>query len=513
MERGLEQGRFPIALPRILLGMVLAGSMSCAPSGISRDCRVLDGAPPSAWMKDLVIYEIATKGFTSPRGPESGTFEGLRERLPYLQELGITGIWLSGHSLSDPRHFYNCWTQYACVHPGEIDRTLGTRRQLRALIQEAHRRGIRVFLDVITHGVMSGSPLVKEHPGWFQGGSWGMTDYHWAARIPELDNWWVDLWTRCVTEDGVDGFRLDVDIYRWDLWKRIRENAAAAGHPIVVFTEWRQNPEPGLSDVVDFVQLDHPLGRWGEPHRPRLTKNVAEFHKTGSPESRWKTVQLSCHDEGWEGSLEKNPYVAKGSRFLFGYSLLFSGMIPIFMAGEEFDARFRPVPCLSPGLFGGKNPGEGTWLYGGMLPWDDLKDPEHEAMLKDVKRMLSMRRTAPGLLDAFAAEVNGTRIALLEVPHQASRPAAVPYVRWAKNKAVVVLGNPDTQESVWFTLRIPLSQMGMAGFRRYKVTDLWNGESRMASEEDLGRLRCQVKPDRTAGGGVGVLEIEGIDPP
>src|SRR5690348_4232762 len=59
------------------------------------------GVPPPEWEKDLVIYEIATKSFTSPDGPESGTFESLRARLPYLQDLGITGIWLTGHSLAD----------------------------------------------------------------------------------------------------------------------------------------------------------------------------------------------------------------------------------------------------------------------------------------------------------------------------------------------------------------------------------------------------------------------------
>src|SRR5690242_2345521 len=69
--------------------------------------------PPPEWTRDLVIYEIATKAFTSPNGPESGTFKSLQEKLPYLEKLGVTGIWLTGHSLSDPHHFFNIWTQYA----------------------------------------------------------------------------------------------------------------------------------------------------------------------------------------------------------------------------------------------------------------------------------------------------------------------------------------------------------------------------------------------------------------
>ncbi|MGP8236515.1 MAG: hypothetical protein ACLQVW_14020, partial [Limisphaerales bacterium] len=68
----------------------------------------------------------------------------------------------------------------------------------------------------------------------------------------------------------------------------------------------------------------------------------------------WPTLQLSCHDNGWEGfPLNKNPYVAQGSRALFGYSYLFTPMVTVFFSGEEFNATFRPLPSLSPYLYGG----------------------------------------------------------------------------------------------------------------------------------------------------------------
>ena len=73
------------------------------------------------WVKDLVIYEIATKGFTSPNGPESGTFQSLKEKMAYLETLGVNAIWLTGHSLSAPNHFYGIWAQYACIEPDKLD--------------------------------------------------------------------------------------------------------------------------------------------------------------------------------------------------------------------------------------------------------------------------------------------------------------------------------------------------------------------------------------------------------
>ncbi len=173
------------------------------------------------WARDLVIYEIATKGFTSPNGPESGTFRSLMEKMNYLEELGINAIWLTGHSLSDPKHFYGVWTQYACVEPGKLDPSLGTEQDFKEMIAEAHRRGIRVFLDTIEHGVMNYSPLIQEHPNWFKGGSWGMTDYDWHGEHPDLDEWWIRTWTMAALDWGVDWCRCDCGVRRPELWLEI----------------------------------------------------------------------------------------------------------------------------------------------------------------------------------------------------------------------------------------------------------------------------------------------------
>lgn len=154
------------------------------------DAEQLTTQPSSPeWMADLVVYEIAPKSFASPKGPESGTFGSLRDRLAYLQHLGITGIWLAGFSLAEPHFHYNIWMGYACIDPSVLDPSLGTAEEFKALIDEAHRRGIRVFLDVVTHGLVPTSPVVGKHPEWFRGSSWGMIDFDWNGGHTDLDNW------------------------------------------------------------------------------------------------------------------------------------------------------------------------------------------------------------------------------------------------------------------------------------------------------------------------------------
>lgn len=505
-------------------------------TSISRPARYPDSP---AWTKDLIIYEIATRGFTSPDGPESGTFRSLEAKLPYLQDLGINAIWLTGHSWSDPTHFYNIWTQYATIDPGKIDPALGTEQDFKDLIDAAHRHGIRVFLDVITHGVMKDSPLVTEHPDWFRGESWGMTDYDFDAGIPELDQWWVDVWTRYAVEFGVDGFRLDLGLRCPDLWAQIRENAAKAGNPIVLIneTEYEHTVEwviaSGLKNVpsqdeflglIDFAQRDsihlldphhkipfeplHDYGRahkWTVEHWAQWLDRVTAPAGTGDKlQWAWPCVQLSCHDDGWEDFAGDNPYVAQGSRFIFGYGALFSGMVPIFMAGEEFDADYTPLPTLSPRLYGGDNPGQGTWLYGSMLQWGQLDQPEHRAMLDDVKRLIAIRKQEADILAARPTYAGST---LLPLDFEAGVPCPRPYLRWSDSTAILVAGNPSAEADAQLSITLPLDRIGLDGHGTYTVTDLWTGAAETRGEADLLRLGITVPRDKTPGGGLRLLKI------
>lgn len=578
-------------------------------------------SPP--WTKDLIVYEIATKGFTSPDGPQSGTFNSLRKRLPYLEELGVNGIWLTGYSLCDPHHFYNIWTQYAVIEPDKFDPTLGTAREFQFLISEAHDRKIRIFLDVITHGLMQDSPIVKAHPNWFRGSTWGMADFDWMGGHTDLDDWWVKIYTDFVVRYGVDGYRLDVNIYRPDLWERIRQNAAANGHPIVIWEEanW---PIPGVTDFTQRANVigdtdtgtlnkvlvnnlpgfyDRKFGRageyrveieyadhatvWGDtngrgqlhvqlmgatadhvsrragdvPARPdglldvqlRLRgverKPIENITVHDDMDQEWKlvgtgsqihpifveaplsseplvvgseanlyiatigwgetSVELSCHDNGWEGfPTDKNPYVAQGSRCIFGYSVLLSPMIPIFFSGEEFDATFNPAPDLSPDLYGGKSPGKGRWLYGTMLDWDELRQEKHRDMYNDVKKLIAIRKQYPEILCAWADRFEPN---LKAIPYEADIELPVPYLRWKGNRVICVAGNRNSDRDANLKLRIPLESIGLEKYTRYRVRNLWSdGQVRICAKEELDAFPIRIGRDKNAGGGIAIFQIDPV---
>lgn len=475
----------------------------------------LAGLPTPDWTQDLVICEIATKGFTSPAGAESGTFNSLAARLPYLQKLGVNAIWLTGHSLSDPKHFYGIWTQYACIEPDRLDPSLGSEADFKRLVAQAHGRGIRILLDVISHGVMSGSSLPRQHPTWFKGGSWGMTDYDWAGQVKELDEWWVALWTRMAVEFGVDGYRIDCGLQgRPDLYRCIAQNAARAGHPIVILGEFFYQPE-ATHGVQGIPGVYHPQTGKHQPEADwlnvgrLLTQRAEEAQTTTSLKGEWDVITYSCHDCGWEGyPPAANPYMNDNlSRWSLGYTALLAPAIPVFMAGEEFSARYVPLPGLKPDLYG-KQAGPGRWLYGSWLQWDQLKDPPRAAMLADTRRMLRIRHDQRDLLRAFRRGDPARRVAALEVT-AADGVKTVPYLVWNEHKALAVFGNEGRQRDALMTVTLPTARMGWGAPAKIKVRDLWSGRKLKAEVAgDRVTLRVPVPRDGIPGGGLAVLRLE-----
>lgn len=287
-------------------------------------------------------------------------------------------------------HLYGIWSFYASLDPSAIDPSLGTEDDLKVLVRDCHERGIRVFLEVIAHGVLHESPIVKAHPEWFRSSSWGMADFDYSH--PGFRAWWRDLFVRYAVEYGVDGFRIDVAMGDASLWCEIVEAAQEAGKEIVVFPE-NERFQVSQQDVQ------------GAELNPVRTLHVRDF--LGIPRGL-STAQLSCHDYGREG-LPGNHYYLRGSRALAARGAFLAPRIPVFFAGEEFDAEAHPLPSLTRGLFGDGGPG--GWLYGARLDWSELEDPERAAMFADVTEMLARRRR-------FARFVNGTP------PPWRSRPIA-----------------------------------------------------------------------------------------
>ncbi len=108
------------------------------------------------WFKDAIIYEIHIRAFQDSTNDGIGDIRGLISRLDYLCDLGITAIWLLPFYPSPLKDGGYDIADYTNVHPH-----YGTRDDIRELLDEAHRRGLRVITELVLNHTSS------EHP-WFQ---------------------------------------------------------------------------------------------------------------------------------------------------------------------------------------------------------------------------------------------------------------------------------------------------------------------------------------------------------
>ncbi len=108
------------------------------------------------WYKDAVIYQLHVKAFFDSNDDGLGDFRGLIEKLDYVRDLGVNAIWLLPFYPSPMKDDGYDVSDYHNVHP-----QYGTRNDLRTLVREAHRRGLRVITELVINHTSD------QHP-WFQ---------------------------------------------------------------------------------------------------------------------------------------------------------------------------------------------------------------------------------------------------------------------------------------------------------------------------------------------------------
>ena len=163
---------------------------------------------------NLVIYELWVRDHTPAR-----TFEGLMERMDYFEDLGVNAIELMPVCEFDGNDSWG----YNPNHYFAVDKSYGTSDQLKVFIDECHKRGIAVIIDMVFNHTTGQNPMAVLYPYGtdLKNNPW----YNNTGSIPHKDkdyepDWNHDfgptktMFTRCfqywLNEYKVDGFRLDL---------------------------------------------------------------------------------------------------------------------------------------------------------------------------------------------------------------------------------------------------------------------------------------------------------------
>ncbi len=108
------------------------------------------------WFKDAIIYEISVRAFYDSNGDGIGDFQGLIQKLDYLEDLGVNTLWLLPFYPSPLKDDGFDVSEYCDIHPD-----YGTLADFKLFLKEAHRRGIKVVTELILNHTSD------QHP-WFQ---------------------------------------------------------------------------------------------------------------------------------------------------------------------------------------------------------------------------------------------------------------------------------------------------------------------------------------------------------
>ncbi len=114
------------------------------------------GQKDPLWYKNAIIYELHVRAFQDSNEDGIGDFRGLTERLNYLQDLGVTAIWLLPFYPSPLKDDGYDIADYYSINP-----IYGSLSDFKALLREAHARGLRVITELVVNHTSD------QHP-WFQ---------------------------------------------------------------------------------------------------------------------------------------------------------------------------------------------------------------------------------------------------------------------------------------------------------------------------------------------------------
>ena len=210
----------------LLLVMALMLAISGGTFAQSKDFSNIPARSSRPWVRDGVIYQVFPRDFSA-----EGDFNGVTKQLDRLKDLGVTILWLMPiHPIGQQKKKGTIGSPYAVRDYYGINPDYGTKDDLKRLINESHRRGMKVIIDMVANHTSWDSVLMK-HPDWYKHDAKGNITYPYdwtdiAAlnyASPELRRYMTDMLKYWIRDFDLDGFRCDVaGEVPTDFWENAR---------------------------------------------------------------------------------------------------------------------------------------------------------------------------------------------------------------------------------------------------------------------------------------------------
>ena len=484
-------GRWVSVLVLVSMGLAMIGNRPARGQPASAPLP----PPPFAasgeeWWGDAVCYEVFVRSFFDGDGDGIGDLQGLTEKLDYINDgdpaggsdLGATCVWLMPIMESASYHGYDVVDYYT------VEADYGTNEDFRRFVDEAHRRGIRVILDLVLNHSSSEHPWFQsalqdpaspyrdwyifepEDPGYL--GPWGAQAWHpspvrsefyygifWEGmpdlnfRHPAVTDEAKRISAFWLTEMGADGFRLDA-IKHLIEDGRVQENTPETHAWLRDYRLFLDQTAPDAFTVGEIFGADAATLL---PYYPDQLDAYFQFAvgqqvltsaigngralvetvgrvSTELPDQRWAPF-LTNHDQAramiaLNGDIPRAKVAATALLTLPGLPFVYYGE-EIGMQGNKPDERIRTPMQWSGDPGGGFTTGE---------PWqpfqDDLADVNVAAQAGDPDSLLNHYRRLIHLHAAHPALSHGAF-----VPLESNERAVAAYMRQSEDEAILMVIN------------------------------------------------------------------------
>ena len=388
----------------------------------------IDACHVPDWVADTVWYQIFPERFAngnpeiSPEGalawdssitPKSedffgGDLQGILDHLDYLQDLGITGLYLCPIFESPSNHKYNT-TDYF-----EIDRHFGDKETFRQLVEQAHQRGMKIMLDAVFNHIGDQSPQWQDvlkngensvYKDWFHVQEFPVTKdkltnprklpYHAFAfesympklntANPQVRDYLLSVATYWIEEFDIDAWRLDVaNEVDHQFWGDFRKAVLAKKPDLYILGEVWHTSQPWLNGDEFHAVMNYPLSDSIKDYFLRGAKKTSQLINEINGQSMYYRQQISevmfnlldSHDT------ERILATAKGD-----VQLVKSALSCLFLQ--------RGTPCFYYGteleLDGGPDPDCRR-----VMPWERVSDSNE--MLDFMKKLIQLRKDVSDII-------------------------------------------------------------------------------------------------------------------
>jgi glycosidase len=230
----------------LILTAVLSANLMFAQAP-QRDFSKENARQSQDWVKDAVIYEIFPRQYSN-----KGDFNSITNDLDRLQNLGVTVLWLMPiHPIGKLKAKGTIGSPYAAKDYYAINPDYGTKAELQKLIAEAHKRGLKVIIDIVANHTAWDSVMMK-NPSFYTKNEKGeiippVPDWADVADLnydnPELRKYMIEMLKTWVRDYDLDGFRCDVaGFVPTSFWETARAEVDKIKPNTIWLAEW-ESPE------------------------------------------------------------------------------------------------------------------------------------------------------------------------------------------------------------------------------------------------------------------------------